>query len=193
MPIFAESLFDQDCRRLVDCGLAEVIAECCREACRKAGLGQESLGLLEILVEWGRDGPCSIGRRAGVGAPHLVGAIVERVLEDLVIGHGQSDGLTDLQIVEGLLGDVHVKINQVGLDRRADYLHFSLRLKFGKVLRRQVEGYVGIAALQERSASAGRRNDALTTARSIAGCVPDFHSSNRASTSSEPGDHFSTL
>ena len=101
--------------------------------------------------------------------------------EDVLIGDGVGDRLADLRIVEGRDGYVHVDVEKFGIDRRADDLELAGRDQFGEVLRRQVEGEIGIALLEERAAGTDR-GDLAADDPLEGGSGPDFQSSKRLKT-----------
>ena len=97
-----QRLLDQNGGRLAHRRLAEVVGERRLESIGKAGLGQELLGLREILAVPDGHRPDAFGiGLVRIAAEHRLGAIVKRGIDDLLVGNRVGDRLAHLRVVEG--------------------------------------------------------------------------------------------
>ena len=125
-----------------------------------AGLGEKLLGLVEIGVEFVRLRPGDLGRRVGRRAEHRLGEAVQHRVHDLLIRNGVSHGVPHLHVVERRVLHVHADILDAVRIRRRHDGELAVGFQLGKILVRQIVGYVGVAALEQGAPVAGVRHHA---------------------------------
>ena len=156
----AETLLHQHAKRLVDAGEIQVEGQRRLKAVRVTGLGHQCLCFFHVGDEFGRLRPGDLGGLVGGRAEHRIGKAEQHRVHDLLIGHGASDRLANLQIVERRLRDIHADVlDTVGERQRYD-IELAGRFELLEILVRQLIGNIGVATLQQRAAVAGLRHHA---------------------------------
>ena len=141
----------------LDAGLVVVDPQGGGEAVGIAGLSQQVLGLLRIVLTHA-GGVVAEHARGDDGVGGLTAAGVDGVDDELTVD-GVAQSLTDQGIVEGLLVHVH---GDVPAGQRGDLIHGELgRISdLGDVVHRQVIGQVDLAGLQGDGALGGLGDNA---------------------------------
>ncbi len=93
-------------------------------------------------------------------AEHRLAETVKHRIHDLLVRDCVGHRLPDFRIVERRLGDVHAEILDAVRERRRDDVELAGILQLDEILVRQFVGDVGVAALKQRAAVAGRGHHA---------------------------------